>query len=308
MLIRLELLAVAPQHERTELIRAFGDPSARWGMDGIARTASVQRGGLDSDPLVRVLARRAWGDRDRQWCADRGVRKDDRIVVIEADGVRKVATAWPGEIFSGFALSDALPGERVRCKMLGPDASLFRVSDRLRVEPLPPPPRVDPVRPKPLGARRLLGMPASRSPSPPETRATPLQYPHSAWIYAALARGAALADVVRELQLTSSLTYDKAADLVHEHLRTRPAVVMPVPLSAEDLGPLASILHDLARESHGIPWADACALVALDPRGVGSVIDHAALLQARQRLGEAQCQAIYTAACDAIAITPTGEH
>ena len=30
-------------------------------------TATRQRGGIDSDPMVRVLAYRAWKDRDRGW-------------------------------------------------------------------------------------------------------------------------------------------------------------------------------------------------------------------------------------------------
>ena len=32
-----------------------------------AITALTQRGGIHSDPLVRLLAFRAWGDRDRRW-------------------------------------------------------------------------------------------------------------------------------------------------------------------------------------------------------------------------------------------------
>lgn len=39
------------------------------------RWALSQRGGIDSDPLVRLLAFRAWGDRDRVWFELRGVRK-----------------------------------------------------------------------------------------------------------------------------------------------------------------------------------------------------------------------------------------
>lgn len=31
--------------------------------------ATRQRGGIDSDPMVRLLAYRAWGDRDRRWFA-----------------------------------------------------------------------------------------------------------------------------------------------------------------------------------------------------------------------------------------------
>lgn len=42
-------------------------------------TATGQRGGIHSDPLVRLLAFRAWGDRDRAW------RKRDTAVAIARD-------------------------------------------------------------------------------------------------------------------------------------------------------------------------------------------------------------------------------
>ena len=38
--------------------------------------ATRQRGGIDSDPMVRLLAYRAWGDRDRTWFERRSERPD----------------------------------------------------------------------------------------------------------------------------------------------------------------------------------------------------------------------------------------
>lgn len=89
-----------------------------------------QRGGIDSDPLVRVLARRAWGDRDRTWFELRGVRKGDPV---SEDGTR-VARTRPGERLIGKALTDAQTGAEVLIGALD-DPSRFRisrVSDRLR--------------------------------------------------------------------------------------------------------------------------------------------------------------------------------
>lgn len=44
--------------------------------------ARQQRGGIHSDPLVRMLAFRAWGDRDRTWFAP---KPDDRGLVVLPD-------------------------------------------------------------------------------------------------------------------------------------------------------------------------------------------------------------------------------
>jgi hypothetical protein len=73
-LIRAELLACVEPSERDVLIRLVGLPrevilySTPNGGPQIA--ATCQRGGIDTDPLVRVLAFRAWGDRDRWWFWD----------------------------------------------------------------------------------------------------------------------------------------------------------------------------------------------------------------------------------------------
>jgi hypothetical protein len=75
-LIRSELaLNAASKTERADVMRAIGS-SGSWLVDP---PATVQRGGIDSDPLVRLLAYRAWGNRDQRW--------------FEADAVEQRAVA-----------------------------------------------------------------------------------------------------------------------------------------------------------------------------------------------------------------------
>jgi hypothetical protein len=82
-LIRRDLIVHTEPGERHELARIVGAPcdvvikSTRCA--GLHVAPVSQRGGIDTDPLVRLLAYRAWGDRDRRWFADRGVRKGDRV-------------------------------------------------------------------------------------------------------------------------------------------------------------------------------------------------------------------------------------
>jgi hypothetical protein len=70
-LIRVELLSCVRPSERDVLIRIVSVPRAMMiylmRRDGRQIVATCQRGGIDTDPLVRVLAFRAWGDRDRWW-------------------------------------------------------------------------------------------------------------------------------------------------------------------------------------------------------------------------------------------------
>ena len=76
----------------------------------VGGVASQQRGGLDSDPLVRLLAWRVWGERDVSWFKDRGLRVGDRVTVLANN---TVACAWDHEAaFAGRALKDAWPGQR----------------------------------------------------------------------------------------------------------------------------------------------------------------------------------------------------
>jgi len=95
--------------------------------------ARQQRGGISSDPLVRLLAFRAWGDRDQHWFEDRGVRKGEWVAIHR----EMVVLAWPGEAAMGKAATDARPGERVTVSWNGgrSTAGNIRVSDRLRTPP-----------------------------------------------------------------------------------------------------------------------------------------------------------------------------
>ena len=117
---------------------------------GEERIAWYQRGGIDSDPLVRLLAWRAWGDRDRQWFEERGVRKGDAVKMAwEKPGLpgvgMRVSARWSSDTEpDGIALHDARPGEMVkidfrarRYRPVGVTGN-FRASDRLREEPARP--------------------------------------------------------------------------------------------------------------------------------------------------------------------------
>ena len=106
--------------------------------DGTWTDATRQRGGIASDPLVRLLAFRAWGDRDRHWFEDRGVRKgEDCAVWITAEGWA-IAALQPWEQRSGIASWDARPGEIVDAGFLAAPYCV-RVSDRPRRAPAPGP-------------------------------------------------------------------------------------------------------------------------------------------------------------------------
>jgi hypothetical protein len=84
--IRAELwyAELRPPAEQAELTAVLGEPwhikltRPRTSHDGPGpepwvMPAASQRGGIDSDPLVRLLAYRAWGDRDRSWFELRGL-------------------------------------------------------------------------------------------------------------------------------------------------------------------------------------------------------------------------------------------
>lgn len=76
-LIAFELSLVTKGRDMPELERIAG---ALDDVDlGAQHAATSQRGGIHSDPLVRLLAFRAWGDRDRAW------RKRDTARVLTRD-------------------------------------------------------------------------------------------------------------------------------------------------------------------------------------------------------------------------------
>lgn len=129
LLIRHELWVMAKTEEGDAVLAACGGSAevllgVTLDRDGpIPVHASRQRGGIDSDPLVRILARRTWGDRDRRWFELRGVRKGEALRVLEVRhvggrdrdmvGEIVVALAQQREFTGGFALGDADPGALV---------------------------------------------------------------------------------------------------------------------------------------------------------------------------------------------------
>ncbi|HEX4416524.1 MAG TPA: hypothetical protein VH165_01435 [Kofleriaceae bacterium] len=120
-LVRSELRRRCPRDERATLVDMLGGQdalsAALRNASGGAPHAGLQRGGIDSDPVVRMLAYRAWGDRDRRWYELRGVYEGDRVTSLERpspQGRVRVALAWDGEPTCGIACHDAAPGESVR--------------------------------------------------------------------------------------------------------------------------------------------------------------------------------------------------
>lgn len=153
ILIRTELASWLPlsSPERAEVEQIIGRPRRLMvGVPPNRSPAAQQRGGIDSDPLVRLLAWRAWGDRDRRWFEERGVRKGDKVTRLPGRAQSVVAAAWSGDGVIGIAAHDAQPGEEIRVVLgvvgqlpmfagdyAGPAGPLvaWRVGDRLRAEP-----------------------------------------------------------------------------------------------------------------------------------------------------------------------------
>lgn len=151
-LIRYELYRYAYVGELADIVSACGGQPGMLLLEGVPegaiQRAAIQRGGIDSDPLVRILARRAWGDRDRQWFDLRGVRKGDRLIFDRLDQVASdlwgVRNGWHA---GAVARHDARPGESVAIHYpdatdpedpvgLGPPRPSALVSDRLRDQEL----------------------------------------------------------------------------------------------------------------------------------------------------------------------------
>jgi hypothetical protein len=141
-LLRAELIACTTSEERAEFARLVHEPlvlRVNQPGSGVA-VAHVQRGGIDSDPLIRLLAYRAWGDRDRRWFEERGVRQGDPVgesrAAMGSNTMPLVALPWTGDTVLGRAIHDARPGEVVEVeRSIGFGRQQCRVSDRLRIEP-----------------------------------------------------------------------------------------------------------------------------------------------------------------------------
>jgi hypothetical protein len=67
--------------DQSALVAAVGWPQkTMFSIGGFEKLAYSQRGGIHSDPLVRLLAFRAWGDRDRTWFVELTARDFMRVV------------------------------------------------------------------------------------------------------------------------------------------------------------------------------------------------------------------------------------
>lgn len=120
--IRRELFTFARADEREELVEIMGRDSVA----GFA-TCVEQRGGLDSDPMVRLLAYRAWGDRDRAWFATRGIQTGEAVTLtFEVMPSLYVGLAWPNERVLGTARTSAMPGQMIEVRLHDPSDEPFR--------------------------------------------------------------------------------------------------------------------------------------------------------------------------------------
>jgi hypothetical protein len=140
VLIRFELINFASHpDERDDVLAVVGSHPRSARILGQGAIAQAQRGGIDSDPMVRLLAFRAWGDRYRRWAELRGVLAGETVHIVELrTPVAPVDVLYPlvsrrqaGETQTGMAMSDAEPGQLVVVDTVFGDVTC-RVSDRLR--------------------------------------------------------------------------------------------------------------------------------------------------------------------------------
>lgn len=112
--IRRALLALAAPEDRDELARLVGPIPAR----ELGERMAMQYGGLDSDPLLRVLALRAWGQRDMLFSFERGIRRDDPVQLLEgAESLVSCAQLYNPVL--GTAMGDAGPGAWIEIAIVG---------------------------------------------------------------------------------------------------------------------------------------------------------------------------------------------
>ncbi|HEY0987514.1 MAG TPA: hypothetical protein VGD80_10705 [Kofleriaceae bacterium] len=207
LLVRAELWLLHGERLETgqedELRDILGEPRLAALSDGRMHghliRATRQRGGTDSDPLVRLLAFRTWGDRDRRWFEDTGVRAGEQVVYVH--GLETVALAWRDERYSaaGLVVNDARAGELADVMLAQVTASgvtrmFLRVTDRPRREPEEP--------------RWSIGAEAST---------LGLLVRHRAAIESAIAEGGTEHEIVPRIALRTRLTHACAAMLLDDY-------------------------------------------------------------------------------------------
>jgi hypothetical protein len=135
LLVRRELARMTQDlAEHEQILQAIGGRASPVLLDSAGLVASAQRGGIDSDPLVRLLAFRAWGDRDTRWFEQRGVRKGERIT---GGPLTPVALASRGDrtLWDGTAMHAALPGQPVLVDYGSMGIATCTAGDPLRADP-----------------------------------------------------------------------------------------------------------------------------------------------------------------------------
>jgi len=93
--------------------------------------ALKQRGGVDSDPLVRLLAWRTWGTRDRDWGDVQRDRNGDIIGLLTGGGMWSHSTPYR----DGDLLRALLQGreETVKVVAVEPSNAMFAASNGARI-------------------------------------------------------------------------------------------------------------------------------------------------------------------------------
>lgn len=117
------------------------------------RYALKQRGGIDSDPLVRLLAWRAWGERDRDWG---DVQLDRDGDVVGGRGIWSHSTPYcEGDLLRSYVQGRE---ETVRVVAVEPSNAMYVASNGARSPPQRDPPPV----PKWAKAKRARERPPGR--------------------------------------------------------------------------------------------------------------------------------------------------
>lgn len=107
--IAAALFRLAGPEEQEQVLRAVvASLNGGRALDGVTSKstgqvyATEQRGGIHSDPLVRLLAFRAWGDRDRRWTK----RKTARALGRDVEYSKRIEVYRCAYGFDGVAVYD----------------------------------------------------------------------------------------------------------------------------------------------------------------------------------------------------------